>query len=155
MGIMSGKRGRLQESHQDASQISFRALKETKFQPVNLEYLKKLSPDETSEKRRAAPRFHLELTAILSNGYKTFRTKTVDVSFTGILLKDVVPEDFVQSIIEIVIKDESEKNKVRYFHFRGRMINEGPSRTRRLSFQAMTKESEKHLLEILDDLTVA
>ncbi len=127
-------------------------LQEEPYIPINLEKLKIWPADPLH--RRQAPRYHLRLEIYLSNDQQIFHTRTENISFTGVLLKELVPEGFSKRVFDIVIKDTSQKDVV-YFVFRGKIVPDGKFRSRRIQFESMSLETESKLIDLLENLTAA
>lgn len=106
--------------------------------------------DPAPQGRRIAPRFTVELEVIILTPTKSFRTKSVNVSASGALLKDELPDDFMTSSLDIIIVREAGNSKKRLL-FRGKAVG-GPSRSCRITFQACVKDSDSELKETFRDL---
>lgn len=125
-------------------------LSENNFAPLDLNKLKLWPSDPL--RRRQAPRYHLRLEIYLSNDQQIFHTRTENISFTGVLLKELIPDSFSSRIFDIVIKDLTEEGEI-YYLLRGKMIPEGKFRSRRIEFQSMTFDTESKLISLFENLT--
>lgn len=130
---------------------AFRRLKDIKFEPVDLAKLKK-NWIETDGDRRFAPRFELKLTVLVCNHRKAFRTETMNVSVSGLLLKDVLPLEFSSSTFEVIVIEETAGRSKNYLLFRGKAVD-GPIRTPRVIFESLAADTEAKLMALLSDLT--
>ena len=106
--------------------------------------------DPAPEGRRIAPRFTVELEVIILTQTKSFRTKSINISASGALLKDELPELFMASSLDIIIVREAGNAKKRLL-FRGKAVG-GPSKSCRITFQACVKDSDSELKETFRDL---
>jgi hypothetical protein len=128
---------------------AFDFLGQIQYQPIDLEKLK-LSSDEKNRGRRLAPRYEFKMTALICNHRRAFRTETENISLTGLLLKDTLPEDFSRHFFEVVIIAESRGQK-NYLFFRGRSLGER-LRSPRIVFESVTPDTEHKLSEIFQSL---
>lgn len=141
--------------HQDGDEFNasaFRKLKDIKFEPVDLEKLKNQVADAMTGNRRAAPRFEVKLTVLVCNHRRAFRTKTENVSMSGLLLKDLLPIEFSTNSFEVVLIEERENKPNNYLLFRGKAV-EGPFRTPRVIFESVAADTEAKLNRLLLGLT--
>ncbi len=106
--------------------------------------------DPTPQGRRIAPRFTIELEVIILTQTKSFRTRSINVSASGALLKDELPEEFMTTSLDIIIVRQAGESKKRLL-FRGKAVG-GPSRSCRITFQACVKDSDSELKETFRDL---
>ncbi len=120
------------------------------FKPVNLDNLKNHWTDYRG--RRIAPRFDLELTALICNHAKAFRSQTKNISLSGLCLCDLLPEDFSQGPFEVVLIEEDESGKKHYLLLRARAV-QGKLRSGRIYFESITSYTEKQLFKLLAGLT--
>ena len=131
---------------------NFAYFKELKFKPVNLENLKESNWLDRGPARRRAPRYHLRLTVLVCNPFKTFRTESLNVSVAGVLLKDLMPDEFSRQPFEVLLIAESSDGKKTYMLFRGRSVD-APLRSNRVIFDSLTPDSEAKLTSLIEDLT--
>lgn len=121
------------------------------FQPVDLEQFKKNWNDPKPGYRKS-PRFALNLSVLVCNRFKTFRSESENISLSGILIKDLMPEEFSQEQFEIILIEENGESQNKYLLFRGKTID-GPLRTNRFKFDSLTPATELQLLELISTLT--
>lgn len=129
----------------------FSRFRSLKFQPVNLDSLRK-DWNDNSRGRRKSPRFNLQLTVLVCNCFKTFRTQSENISLSGILLKDLMPDDFSRHSLEILLIAENGDTQKTYLLFKGRAVD-APMRSNRVVFDSLTPDSETKLLGLIEDLT--
>lgn len=126
---------------------------EALFQPVDLQRLKREYPD-SSEGRRAGARYCLRVTVLICNHQKAFRTQTENVSYSGLLTKDQLPETFQKGFFDVLLIDESQIGKKQYVLFRGTLVD-GASSTRRVRFEAFGADAERKLTALFSEVTQA
>lgn len=114
--------------------------------------------DQHAKARRAAPRYGISYRVLVVTAFQSFRTKTKNISATGMLLEDCLPEVFMKEHFDIVlvVEDDSPptgKPKSRKtLSFRGKAVG-GPLRSSRIHFSAAPLESQQALAQITKDLT--
>lgn len=128
-------------------------LSEFSYRPINVPHLQSLWKDRENG-RRVAPRFKLTLDVLIVTPHKAFRTQTENISATGLLLKDLLPESFSSQRFEILLILYKSNGKPSYLLFRGTAVD-NPMRTRRVRFEFNTRESEARLNQLLARLTPA
>ena len=120
---------------------------------VNLNELKKRYETIDGLGRRVAPRFSLQVAAIISTTKSSFRTSSVDISASGVRFKDLLPESFSKGPIEILLVYEQPNQGRQYMLFYGEAVSAGPLRTPRVIFKASAPQASETLHHILSDLT--
>lgn|GEM_PF-2109095 len=133
---------------------AFRVLKEIDFAPVDLEKLKIHWPEDPGAGRRSAPRYKANMTVLISNYRKAFRTQTENISYSGLLLKDTLPEDFSRNFFDVIIIEELADGRKNYLFFRGRAIK-SRLRTPRVVFESLAHNTEQRLQELFKALKPA
>ncbi len=106
--------------------------------------------DPAPQGRRIAPRFPVELEIIILTQTKSFRTQSINVSSSGALLKDPLPEEFMKANLDIIIVRTKGSSKRRLL-FRGTAVG-GPLRSSRITFEACVKDADEELKEAFQDL---
>lgn len=109
----------------------FSPLRGLEYEPVNLELLKKPGWYDTDSARRATPRYDISLTVLIGNYFRAFRSKTENISLSGLLLQDEIPDHFIKGQFDVVIIQDVSPTRKNYMMFRGRAI-ENFNRTRRI-----------------------
>lgn len=143
------------KSHRDGDEFTascFRELKHVEHKPVDLDSLKKEYSADHDPGRRIAPRFDIEMTVLICNYRKAFRTKTENISATGFRLKDVLPLEFSSLTFDVILIDEKDPQHKTYLIFKGKAI-EGPLRTNRLILEGTAASNDRKLVEIIKKLT--
>ena len=135
----------------DISGEEFRTLLNVEMTPINLKKLKRDYVDDRA-RRRSAPRYPLRMKVLLVTPHQIFQTEIQNISRSGMLLKDFVPEEMLQTCFDIVLVNHDAVGKSKYLIFRGHMVG-APFRSGRVAFDAMKNSSEKELTEMLQDLT--
>lgn len=128
----------------------FRRFKSPDFQPVNLEEFKK-NWNDPGPGFRKSPRFDLRFRVLVCNRFKTFSSQSENISLSGILIKDLMPEEFCKDPFEIVLIEEMPESENKYWLFHAKSID-GPMRSNRLMFEALNPTSELKLLELIANL---
>jgi len=126
----------------EAFPVNPRHLANEPYQPLDI---KRLYEEVDPNDRRGAPRYELQLTVLIANHCQAFRTQSRNVSATGLLLKDFLPEDFSKHTFDIILIQTHPTGQKSFFRFRGKAV-EGPLRSRRVHFEATTRDTE-HLLQ--------
>ena len=120
---------------------------------VDLENLKKKYSAYEGLGRRIAPRFCLKMTAVVLNHKMSFRTESINISESGVLLKDLLPQDMMKEPFEIVLIHEDDQTGTKtHLLFQGEAVG-GPLRTPRITFKAAVEKSQERLLDLVQDLT--
>jgi hypothetical protein len=133
----------------DASFAGF--FEDQEFMPVDLSKLRTGWTDTSGMGRRKCPRYNIRLDVLICNYHKAFRTKTLDVSLTGLKLKDLLPEEFSNGFFDVMLIDENLGEKT-YILFRGRVVP-GKFRTRRVVFESLAADSAADLMKLVEGLT--
>jgi hypothetical protein len=120
-----------------------------KYEPVNLNHLEKGWTDEGVGRRRS-PRYDLKVDVLICNQNRAFRTKTVDISLTGMQLSDLLPEEFSRGFLDIMLIGEHLGKKT-YLLFRGKIVA-GKLRERRIVFESLASDSAEGLIRLIDGL---
>jgi hypothetical protein len=142
---------RLRKGEEQTSS-AIRALKEIHYEPVDLQSLKITWPeDQLPGGKRRAPRYDLHRPVLICNHCKVFRTETENISMTGLLLKDTLPEDFSRYPFDVILIESETDLKKRYILFRGRAAA-GKLRSERVYFEFLAKGSKRKLSELIDGL---
>lgn len=119
-------------------------VREAPLTPINIAELKRLHKDMTAPGRRVAPRYELEMEVIILTQTRSFRTTTVNVSASGALLKDPLPQEFMScASLEFIFIQIRHDQKQRLM-FRGRAVG-GPNSTARITFIESAGDSQKVL----------
>jgi hypothetical protein len=130
---------------------AIRALREINYEPVDLERLKIKWPEDQKQGTRKAPRYNLSIPVLICNNNKVFRTETENISMSGLLLKDTLPEDFSRHAFDVILIEKDEPFEKKYLLFRGRAA-EGKLRTERVYFELSAKDSQQKLSEMIEQL---
>lgn len=130
---------------------AFRILKEINFEPVDLKKLKIQWPEDPGAGRRTSPRFNASMTVLIFNHKKAFRSQTENISLSGLLLTDTLPEEFSKNYFDVVIIQETEAGRKNYLLFRGRAI-QGRLRTPRVVFESLAHDSQQKLSKLCKNL---
>ncbi|MGZ5279323.1 MAG: hypothetical protein ACXWC9_05245 [Pseudobdellovibrionaceae bacterium] len=102
--------------------------------------------------RRIAPRYEINLEVIILTQTKSFRTRSLNVSASGALLKDSLPKEFMASqTLEIIfiMTDQNCKNRLL---FKGRAVG-GPNSSSRITFLESGVNSQSELQRAFKDLS--
>jgi hypothetical protein len=119
------------------------------FEPVNLNLLKKGWTDESGGRRRS-PRYDLNVEVLICNHNRAFRTKTVDISLTGLQLTDPLPGEFSRGFLDIMLIEENLGEKT-YLLFRGKLVA-GMLSGRRIAFESLAADSAEGLMRMVEGL---
>lgn len=105
-----------------------------------------------SEKRTSI-RYVAALDVILvTKGGKTFRTISLNISMTGILLEAAIPKEFFGGVFDLIIGNRMEPDpKKNRFLFRGKLVGDLTD-PKRLTFVEPTKETAAQLQSLLQSL---
>lgn len=104
--------------------------------------------------RRKTPRYELNLTVLISNHRKAFRSQTLNLSSGGLLLKDLLPEEFSQHPFDILMIHTTVDGEKLFFLVRGRALP-GRLRGRQIQFESLGEGCESRLLELFEGLPAA
>lgn len=130
-----------------------RKLREGPAKVVNLEELKQRYEGMTGLGRRIAPRFSVEMTVVIFSSNQSFRTRSLNVSATGVLLHDLLPVSFMSTKIEVLLIHEDPATRAkRHLLFHGEAVG-GPLRTQRVVFKASAQKAAETLQGLLVGLT--
>jgi hypothetical protein len=129
---------------------AFKKIEKMPKRPVDINALKK-KYSGFHQGRRIAPRYGVSLHVILYTVTKSFRTSSVNISASGVLLKDYVPEEFLKESFDVVFVDQADSDR-RYMVFRAKAVG-GPVKTDRITFLSSISNSQEVLMNVLDDLT--
>lgn len=133
-------------SHQD-----FLSLLSNCQEPICLEDFKNNYID-SGPGRRQTPRYGLRVEVLICSAHRAFRTKTTNVSMSGLLLKDYIPDELMRGAVDIVLIDESRPEGKKYLVFRGKAVG-GPLRSQRLFFNSAAPLAQNELAKLVEDLT--
>ncbi len=139
----------------DLTGDEFMSLLHAKMEAVDISALRKENPDiigNSGRGLRSAPRYGVHLKVLLVSNSQIFKTKTHNVSLSGLLLEDLIPEKLMRGTVDVILVNESNSGKDRYLVFRGHAVG-APLRTKRLAFDFVKTSSHKELSEMLFDLT--
>lgn len=134
----------LLELHPEGEAFPVKNLKNLNDQPYEILDLKRLREEVDPNERRAAPRFEIKYTVLIANHQQAFRTQSQNISATGLLLKDVLPAEFSNHSFDIVMIQTEPSGTRSFLFFRGKAVP-GPLRSRRVQFDALTRDSELKL----------
>ena len=123
-------------------------IREQPLEPLDMQKLQASKPMRKHGDRRIAPRFSVEVTVLIVTAQKSFRTASENISESGILLKDLLPPDFMNSPFEVLIFEKQQERAS--MMFRGHAVG-GPLRTRRVTFKATNPQSQQNLGQLLAD----
>jgi len=120
--------------------------------PINFEEMKRQYTDKFPPGRRIAPRYEINLEVIILTQTKSFRTRSLNVSASGALLKDSLPKDFLSSqTLEIIFIMTDRNNKNRLL-FKGRAVG-GTESSCRITFLESGANSQFELQRAFKDLS--
>ena len=112
--------------HPDGSEFDancFAPLKNLEYEPVNLDLLKKPGWQDPEVGRRVAPRYDISLTVLIGTYFKAFRSKSKNISLSGLLLQDEIPTHFTKEQFDVVIIQELSPTRRNYMMFRGKVVD--------------------------------
>lgn len=129
----------------------FRLLnEEPKAEPIDMEKLKTQYKDTSQEGRRVAPRVPIEMTVIVYSQTKSHRTKSVNVSLTGVLLGSGIPDGFSSGAVEVVfIHEDPKTGKKKHLVFIAEVVD-AKNGGKRLQFKTALEKSSEELEKILN-----
>ena len=123
------------------------------YEKIDLHALKKKYEKSLGLGRRVAPRFSVQISAVVFTSQVSFRTKTLNISASGVLLEDLLPPEFMKSKIEILfIYTEARTGQRHHLLFRGRPVG-GPLRSARVQFEDSAKRALETLQSLFAELT--
>lgn len=127
-----------------------RTAEDSSANPVDLGALKRRYAG-LGQGRRIAPRYGVELEVVLYTPGKSFRTSSVNVSASGALLQDHLPEDFMTGTIDIVfvLKNQNPKKCIA---FRGKAVG-GTITSQRITFVSSAPAAQETLMNVFETLT--
>jgi len=106
-----------------------------------------LTPLNIAGDKRGAPRFKVQLEAVLFYNGISFRTKSLNLSTSGVLLADSVPASFVNQILDIVMVRNAGGIR-EFFLLKGKAL-EAPLRSPRVQFTQVPDIQKRKLSEFL------
>lgn len=116
---------------------------------------KKVPPPKANplSEKRTSIRYVAALDVILvSKSGKTFRTISLNISMTGILLEAPIPKEFFGGVFDLIIGNRMEPDpKKNRFMFRGKLVGDLAD-PKRLTFVEPTKETATQLQALLQSL---
>lgn len=128
-------------------------LSEATFKPVNLEELKKRYEHVGGLGRRIAPRFALKMSTVVFNSKGSFKTETMNISSSGVLLRDTLPDTFMNGDFDILLIHENpDSGQKSHLLFRGEAVG-GPLRSGRVTFRSAAKSAVELLHKLFSDMT--
>lgn len=125
------------------------------FHGDHLNLDKKVPPPKANplSEKRTSVRYAAALDVILvTKSGKSFRTISLNISMTGILLEAPIPKEFFGGVFDLIIGNrmESDPKKTRFL-FRGRLVGDLTD-PKRLTFVEPTKETASQLQALLQSL---
>lgn len=103
--------------------------------------------------RRAAPRYSVRVSVLAFNNHDSFRTESVNLSESGVLLKDLLPKSFMDGAFDLVmLVRHPETNETHRLMFKAKAVG-GPLRSGRVSFNSSAGQTAELLQSLLADLT--
>lgn len=132
------------KAHFDGDELTL-----TGIQKPNLDFSKILS--KTMDNR--SPRHELKIEVLLiSQRGKTFRSRSKNISLSGILLEDTMPFEFYDNIFDLVVISNLTKDprKARV-KLQGKAIVPSGNRSQRIQYEAATEEQKTNLQALLED----
>lgn len=118
---------------------------------IDFAELKRQHKDPTAPGRRIAPRYELRMEVIILTQNRSFRTSSVNVSASGALLQDPLPQEFMScTSLEFIFIQISRDQKHRLM-FRGRAVG-GPNSSARITFIESAGDSQKVLHSAFKEL---
>jgi len=138
----------------DLNQAISRNLSEIRAEPENVIDINQLRKkyEDRSLGRRSAPRYAVDFEVVVITSYKSFRSKTVNISETGALLADLIPLEFTRGVFEVLFTAVDESGKRQYFLFHAKSAD-GPLRSKRIQFIKSKGDSAKRFNELIEQLT--
>lgn len=88
---------------------------------------------KTSDRRRH-PRFERRLVTMVYTLTASYRTTTLNISESGVLLQDDLPKEFCQVPLEVMIIEERDGQFPQFFLFKARAVTDHPRSACRLEF---------------------
>ncbi|MCX7674899.1 MAG: hypothetical protein N2Z70_03605 [Bdellovibrionaceae bacterium] len=118
----------------DLPRVSLAELKREPSEVINLDLVKNRYSGDKELGARRAPRYHLEMEAIIMGQGRSTRTVTENVSVIGCYLRDALPQEFnTGPLLEVVLVFRHNEQAVEYFLFHARPVD-APLRSHRLQF---------------------
>jgi hypothetical protein len=125
-------------------------LQKAKLIEIDLERLKR--GKQESWGRRLTPRYALRAPAIILSNQSSFKTTTVNISQTGVLVKDPLPKQFRNKELHILIKvKDSSDGEDSTLVFRAKPVQAEP--LVRFAFEATNPKNERIMQHIFSELT--
>lgn len=111
---------------------------------------RKKAPAPSLSDRRKETRHPFKIEVVLIGPSGSFRTYSLDISLSGTLVEEPVPEEFLNRTFDLIIVNPFEKNqsKARLL-FHAKIVGD-PSDPRRLEFAGLHKDLTDKLSELLD-----
>lgn len=97
------------------------------------------------------PPHSIQVTVLIANHLKAFRTKSERLSDAGLFIKDLLPIEFSQHYFEVVLIHEDLRGQKTFYCLKGK-ASQGPMRTRRILLETITPSSDGHLRKIIQTL---
>ena len=101
----------------------------------------------TGREKRIMPRFEVDVEIVAFANNSSFRTRTLNLSLTGALLKDSLPKDYADHPIEVVVV-ESRNGKKNRILLKAKAVG-GPFRTPRITFVGIGSRETQGLQDII------
>jgi hypothetical protein len=130
----------------------FRNLRKKKHESVDLDALKK-KYQGMDLGRRIAPRFPINMSVVVFSQNTSFRTESLNISATGVLLKDLLPASFMEAPIEVLFIYENPRTGHKQHMLFGAMAVGGPLRSARVTFKSSVHQSAELLEGLFVGLT--
>jgi hypothetical protein len=129
---------------------SLESLEKVELVEIDRERLKRNK--QKSWGRRLAPRYALSAPAIVLSDQSSFKTTTLNISYTGVLMKDSLPQQFRNKELHLLIKvTDSVDGKDYTLVFRAKPVPAEP--WVRFAFEATNPKNEKIMQHIFSELT--
>lgn len=114
--------------------------------------LKKNDPISIKAERRIAPRYHLRFEILLINQKNSLRSRTINLSMSGVLIEDKAPKDFYNGPVDVVIIIPHLKSEQKtYLNFRGLFIGDDEL-SPRLTFMQDRDQSFDKLKDMIAEI---
>ncbi len=109
---------------------------------------------EVPHGRRQTERCSVQLTVLVANHLRAFRTECQNLSCGGLLLKEVLPIEFSKTLFDIILIQQTSHRNKNYVLFRGAMVGT-TMLSRRIQFQSMTLDARARLNKLLAPFAVS
>jgi hypothetical protein len=109
---------------------------------------------DESNGQHLVPHNDLQLTVLIADHFRAFRTRCEDVTTAGLLLRDLIPEEFLDKDFDLVLIRKEGPEKKSFFFFRARAAGKC-LQSRRIQFGSMTSEMERKLRQLYQKLCIS